>query len=108
MANCLEDKFSPAADANYATDLRLHAVISYPLFYIEDRICYSVCCPGLFKGISGLIPWREKWQPTPVFLPRKFHGQRILEGYSQSTGLQRVRYDHEQAGRISKESESAN
>ena len=22
------------------------------------------------------IPWRKKWQPTPVFLPRKFHGER--------------------------------
>ena len=28
------------------------------------------------------IPWRKKWQPTPVFLPRKSHGQRSLEGYS--------------------------
>ena len=28
------------------------------------------------------IPWRRKWQPTPVFLPEKFHGQRILVGYS--------------------------
>ena len=28
------------------------------------------------------IPWRGKWQPTPVFLPGKFHGQRILAGYS--------------------------
>jgi len=28
------------------------------------------------------IPWRRKWQPVPVFLPRKFHGQRNLEGYS--------------------------
>ena len=27
-------------------------------------------------------PWRRKWQPTPVFLPRKFHGQRSLVGYS--------------------------
>ena len=24
----------------------------------------------------------EKWQPTPVFLPGKFHGQRSLVGYS--------------------------
>ena len=24
------------------------------------------------------IPWRRKWQPTPVFLPGKFHGQRSL------------------------------
>ena len=28
------------------------------------------------------IPWRREWQPTPVFLPREFHGQRILANYS--------------------------
>ena len=27
-------------------------------------------------------PWRRKWQPTPVFLPGKFHGQSSLVGYS--------------------------
>ena len=27
-------------------------------------------------------PWRKKWQPTPVFLPEKFFGQRSLVGYS--------------------------
>ena len=25
----------------------------------------------------------RKWQPTPVFMPGKFHGQRSLAGYSQ-------------------------
>ena len=25
--------------------------------------------------------WRRKWQPTPVFLPRKTHGQGSLVGY---------------------------
>ena len=29
------------------------------------------------------IPWRRKWQPTPVFLPEKSHGQRRLVGYRQ-------------------------
>ena len=29
----------------------------------------------------GKIPWRRKWQPTPVFLPGKSHGQRSLAGY---------------------------
>ena len=29
------------------------------------------------------IPWRRKWQPTPVFLPGKSHGQRSLAGYSR-------------------------
>ena len=28
------------------------------------------------------IPWRRKWQHTPVFLPGKSHGQRSLAGYS--------------------------
>ena len=28
------------------------------------------------------IPWRRAWQPTPVFLPREFYGQRSLAGYS--------------------------
>ena len=28
------------------------------------------------------IPRGSKWQPTPVFLPRKCHGQRSLAGYS--------------------------
>ena len=28
------------------------------------------------------IPWRRKWQPAPVFLPWKPHGQRSLVGYS--------------------------
>ena len=30
----------------------------------------------------GKIPWSRKWQLTPVFLPRKFHEQRSLAGYS--------------------------
>ena len=28
------------------------------------------------------IPWRREWQPTPVFLPGEFHGQRSLVDYS--------------------------
>ena len=27
------------------------------------------------------IPRSREWQPTPVFLPGKFHGQRNLVGY---------------------------
>ena len=35
-----------------------------------------------------LDPWvrkicrRRKWQPTPIFLPGEFHGQKSLVGYS--------------------------
>ena len=27
-------------------------------------------------------PLEKEWQPTPVFLPGEFHGQRSLAGYS--------------------------
>ena len=28
------------------------------------------------------MPWRRKWQSTPVFLPGEFYGQKSLVGYS--------------------------
>ena len=43
----------------------------------------NVLCsrPG-FNPWVRMIPWRREWQPTPVFLPGKSHGQRSLPGYS--------------------------
>ena len=38
------------------------------------------------------IPWKMKWQLTPLFLPRKCHGQGCLAGYSP-WGRKRVRHD---------------
>ena len=35
-----------------------------------------------FNPWVGKIPWRRKWQPTPVFLSKKSHGQRSPVGYS--------------------------
>ena len=37
--------------------------------------------PGFCLWV-GQIPWRRKWQPTPVFLPGKSHGQRSQMGCS--------------------------
>ena len=34
------------------------------------------------ETLVGKIPWRRKWQPIPVLLPGKSHGQRNLVGYS--------------------------
>ena len=33
-------------------------------------------------SLVGKIPWRRKWQPIPVLLTGKSHGQRSLVGYS--------------------------
>ena len=35
-----------------------------------------------FDPWVGKIPWRRKWQPTPVFLSGESCGQRSLEGYT--------------------------
>ena len=45
----------------------------------------SVCLQGgrpRFDPWSRKIPWRRKWQPTPVLLPGKFHGWRCPVGYT--------------------------
>ena len=50
-----------------------------------------------FDPWVGKIPWRRKLQPTPISLPREFHGQRSLIGYSTcglpSMGSHRVGHD---------------
>ena len=46
----------------------------------ETSAC-SVGDPGSIPGL-GRFPWRRKWQPTPVFLPGKFHGRRSMVSYS--------------------------
>ena len=48
-----------------------------------SSICLQCGRPG-FNPWVGKIPWRRKWQPTPVFLPGKSHGQRNLVDYSLS------------------------
>ena len=40
------------------------------------------------RSLVGKIPWRREWLPTPVFLPRKSHGQRSL--VLQSMGSHRL------------------
>ena len=46
----------------------------------KESTCQSRRCG--FSPWGGKIPWRRKWQPTPVFLPGKSHGQKSLVGYS--------------------------
>ena len=36
-----------------------------------------------FNAWVGKTPWRRAWQPTPVILAGKSHGQRNLAGWSQ-------------------------
>ena len=55
--------------------LRLPWWLSGKEFTCQCRRC------GLDPWV-GKVPWRRKWQPTPVFLPGKPHGLRSLVGGS--------------------------
>ena len=46
-------------------------------------------------------PWSRKWQPTPVFLPGKLHGQESLAGYSPWGRREADTKEREHAGNTS-------
>ena len=54
----------------------------------KESICQ--CRRHGFDPWVRKIPWRRKWQPTPVSLPGKSYGQRSLVGYSP-WGHKRIR-----------------
>ena len=82
---------------------------SFPGLDLLSHLWTQPVCPffrmGLVKKkkpacqcrINGLdpwiwkIPWRRKWQPTPIFLPGKSHGPRSLAGYG-SWGQKTIRH----------------
>ena len=51
-----------------------------------------------FDPWVGKSPWRRKWQPTPLFLPRKSSGQGSLAGYSPCGRKDSDTAEHAQTG----------
>ena len=54
---------------------------------VMDREAWRAAVHGVAKSRTRLsdstftfMPWRRKWQPTPVFLPGESQGQRSLVG----------------------------
>ena len=62
-----------------------------PRWLSDEKSACRRCKRCGFDPWVRKIPWRRKWQPTPVFLPAKYHGQRSLVGYSPY--CRRVRHD---------------
>ena len=76
----------------------------------------SACNAGDLSSIPGFDSWvgknlwRRKWQPTPVLLPGKSHGQRTLVGYSlwggkESDMTERLHFINEEVNKVKEESE---
>ena len=62
----------------------LYPVFPPPTLVTTNLISFSVSLGFLFifRFHYLFFSWKRKWQPTPVFLPGKSHGERSLVGYS--------------------------
>ena len=64
----------------YIVLYRLICRMGFPGGSDSKKICLQGRRPR-FSPWVGKIPWRRKWQPTPVFVPEEFLGWRRLAGW---------------------------
>ena len=57
------------------------ATSASPVAQMVKNLLANTGDQGSIPGL-GRFPWRRAWQPTLVFLPGEFHGQRIMACYS--------------------------
>ena len=60
-----------------------------PWWLRQQRICLQ-CRRLRFDSWVRKSPWRRKWQPIPVFLPEKSHGQRSLARHKKLDTTERL------------------
>ena len=77
----LQGRVTSRSGAGQPSRASLNTFLGYSLVAQRLSICLQCRRPG-FNPWVRKIPWRRKWQPTPVFLPGESHGQISLVGYS--------------------------
>ena len=88
----LELSYAVSGKVNWYSHLRKPAVSTRPEGFPGGSGVKNSPCQCRRHKRRGFDPWvkkipyRRTWQPTPVFLPGKFHGQRSLAGYSPWVG----------------------
>ena len=58
----------------------MHSPLSLASLVAQMVKCLLTIRETWVRSLGGEDPWRRKWQPTPVLLPGKSHGRRILIG----------------------------
>ena len=84
---------SPTSLAVYARRELKHTTPQYGASLVVQLVKNLQCRRPGFDFWVRKIPWRRKWQPTPVFLPGKSHGQRSLVELHSVWGCKRVGHD---------------
>ena len=66
------------------SDMTERLTLGLPWWFSPKESAFQ-CRRGKFNSWVGKIPWRRKWQLTPVFLSGKPHGQRAtVHGVAKS------------------------
>ena len=81
----LQSTVSQRVRHNWATNTQgvlYHLTLSGLPWWLSGKESPCQCRRHRLDPWVRKIPWRRKWQPIPVFLPRISHGQRRLAGYS--------------------------
>ena len=79
MLKYLDELTCKATDSEFVVKIDL----AHPLFWwLSGKESTCKCGRHQFDPWVRKMLWRRKWQPTPIFLPGKSHGQRSLVGYS--------------------------
>ena len=78
----------PGAESQFQS--RFHSLLParLPWWLWQLKICLQYGRPGFYPWV-GKNPWRRERQPTPVFWPGEFHGQRSLAVHGVSLSLTR-------------------
>ena len=82
---CLSHEVSPTYHVWEAINSLVCLKLGFPHGSVLKNSSANAGDQGSIPG-SGRPPWRRKWQPIPVFLPGKSHGQRNLVCYSPWDG----------------------
>ena len=61
--------------------MHFYSTLGFPSDSVVKSLPTNPGDPGSIP-VSGRSPWSRKWQPIPVFLPGKSHGQSSLADYS--------------------------
>ena len=85
---CSKKPSHPTSWAILPTEFCLPASWLLPWWLSKESI--RQCRRHRFDPWVGKIPWKKNWQPTPVFLPGKSHGQRgawwaIVQGIAKES-----------------------
>ena len=88
LKSSTQDRFKIISMYSCFCPLQKHLLSSYYVLITSGSLVaqwqriHLQCRRHGFDSWFEMIPWRRKWQFTPVSLPEKFNGQRSLVGYS--------------------------